>query len=611
MFLRKFLTVVCFLAALCASGRIAFSEEEGGATLTPLHRAAYEGQVGEVRKLLEAGADVMARTDRQVTPLHLAVLQGHLEVVEVLLEHKADPEAKDGQGLTPIVLARRGGNPVLLNMLLKAAGLPTEDESPMENPLTESSSESAPLGKDAYGKVGVTGTIETLWHDTRVGGKVDTSYETEEIYDQTSISLRGLLETPSGDTTKRYQWNFKIRNSSKLNEEEWVVERAAGSIERPDMTLDYWDTRPELSPYVLTGRQIRGLSFGLPSHKKDLFQAILGYDPIVSNAFGVKRQVFGVGYTHQKAWGGLELGVQALHNEDNNSLDGFSPAATGWTGSVTMDGPIGRKVKLRSEFARSEPRTGAVAGAQVVELASQGKHSLWRASMENVDSDFFSPMATPTTGLDETKASYVLMVNRYLTLTLTHKRRKLPSDRLKESLVGIRVTPSQRRSRLAIELKWIPRRAVNVVGRTHINSYSLGFTDKFGINQVQIDLLNEDRDREGLASQDKKEYQFTVNTFLSEKLSLKNRYRRYAQQGLARERYFDTSLDWEPRDWHSMEFRHTYKDDRLGEGDRDEWSLRYGWLNPNTNMEYNFEWRRERQKTFTNRHVEAKIGLTF
>ncbi len=59
---------------------------EADATVTPLHRAAGNGDVAAVRQLLEANAHIDARNARGETPLHYAARGGHVEVAQLLLE---------------------------------------------------------------------------------------------------------------------------------------------------------------------------------------------------------------------------------------------------------------------------------------------------------------------------------------------------------------------------------------------------------------------------------------------------------------------------------------------------------------------------------------------
>jgi ankyrin repeat protein len=65
-----------------------------------LLKASAQGDLAEVRNLLEKGADVNARTDMGETPLHLAHSE---EVARFLIEHGADVNARDGEyGMTPL-----------------------------------------------------------------------------------------------------------------------------------------------------------------------------------------------------------------------------------------------------------------------------------------------------------------------------------------------------------------------------------------------------------------------------------------------------------------------------------------------------------------------------
>ena len=66
-------------------------DEPPGRGITPLHRAVYkkEGDLQLVRALLEAGADVNARSSTGQTPLFLAKQWGRAEVVQLLLDYGA------------------------------------------------------------------------------------------------------------------------------------------------------------------------------------------------------------------------------------------------------------------------------------------------------------------------------------------------------------------------------------------------------------------------------------------------------------------------------------------------------------------------------------------
>lgn len=74
---------------------------------TPLHGAAYNGQLATAKILISKGANVNAINGTGWTPLHSAASQGHLSVVKLLVENGADVNAKDKDTeWTPLDLAR-------------------------------------------------------------------------------------------------------------------------------------------------------------------------------------------------------------------------------------------------------------------------------------------------------------------------------------------------------------------------------------------------------------------------------------------------------------------------------------------------------------------------
>jgi ankyrin repeat protein len=96
---------------------------------TPLQFVSNSGRPGGflslhsdvTRLLLEHGADVNARGGRHQTPLHLAVVNGIIgvEVVRVLLEHGANIGAENNQGESPLHEAADRGTVEVVRVLLE------------------------------------------------------------------------------------------------------------------------------------------------------------------------------------------------------------------------------------------------------------------------------------------------------------------------------------------------------------------------------------------------------------------------------------------------------------------------------------------------------------
>jgi ankyrin repeat protein len=123
---------------------------QGNQKQTPLHSAAYFGNLGIVQKLIEYGADIDARdeggytplylssegvnlkdpsvvrllldhgadvnprTNHRSTPLHMASRWGAIEVARILLEYGADVEAEDDKGRTPLTVGKNRGDVIKL-----------------------------------------------------------------------------------------------------------------------------------------------------------------------------------------------------------------------------------------------------------------------------------------------------------------------------------------------------------------------------------------------------------------------------------------------------------------------------------------------------------------
>jgi uncharacterized protein len=74
--------------------------------LAPLHIAARQGELGTVKALLDAHADVNQRSaGDKVTPILVAAINGNFDVAKYMLDHGADPKLAQENGVTPLYAA--------------------------------------------------------------------------------------------------------------------------------------------------------------------------------------------------------------------------------------------------------------------------------------------------------------------------------------------------------------------------------------------------------------------------------------------------------------------------------------------------------------------------
>src|SRR3954454_19093198 len=125
-------------AALSRAGRVrdlvtadaSLSRARSPDGFTALHYPAFFGGAEAAETawaLLEAGADVNARSDNElsVLPLHSAVAGNHDDVIEVLLTAGADVNAVQRHGYTPLHGAAQNGAERTVDHLLRAGADPS------------------------------------------------------------------------------------------------------------------------------------------------------------------------------------------------------------------------------------------------------------------------------------------------------------------------------------------------------------------------------------------------------------------------------------------------------------------------------------------------------
>lgn len=74
-----------------------------------LIRAAEDGRLDLVGKLLQAGGNPNAKSHGDVTVLMWAAARGHIDIIEILLESGADPSARTRKGRTAMDIAVQEG----------------------------------------------------------------------------------------------------------------------------------------------------------------------------------------------------------------------------------------------------------------------------------------------------------------------------------------------------------------------------------------------------------------------------------------------------------------------------------------------------------------------
>ncbi len=111
------------LLALPATAQTAPSRSEIAA-YTGLHRAAHEGNVNEIVRLIAEGADINARDRRRRTPSIVAAFASNDAALRALAEAGADMNAQDAQGYGVVTIAAVANDPDLMSLALSYGNRP-------------------------------------------------------------------------------------------------------------------------------------------------------------------------------------------------------------------------------------------------------------------------------------------------------------------------------------------------------------------------------------------------------------------------------------------------------------------------------------------------------
>ena len=104
------------MKALVEQGADINAKDEFG--WTPLYWAASTGQAEAAEFLVAKGADVQAKTKDEATPLHQAASAGEVRLVELLISKGVGVNVKDKRGNTPLHRATRAGHKAVVELLI-------------------------------------------------------------------------------------------------------------------------------------------------------------------------------------------------------------------------------------------------------------------------------------------------------------------------------------------------------------------------------------------------------------------------------------------------------------------------------------------------------------
>jgi len=129
MMLRMAVVFVLLAATFAAQAQTAPSPAEIAA-YKGLHRAAHDGDVGEIRRLAEAGAALEERDAKGRTPAHVAAFASRGEALRALARAGADMNALESQAYDVVTIAAVANAPELMSLAIELGNSPRLITSP-------------------------------------------------------------------------------------------------------------------------------------------------------------------------------------------------------------------------------------------------------------------------------------------------------------------------------------------------------------------------------------------------------------------------------------------------------------------------------------------------
>ena len=463
--------------------------------------------------------------------------------------------------------------------------------------------------------IGFTGEFTTLLTDTQVTGDANKSFEPEQRYLDENISIRGVGGfgdfNEDGEQPGQVVAGFGANHSTKLNEPSWLIDRVNLGFITKQYTLDLWNILPKFTDYTFNSKKLEGASLLLNNRKTSLL-LLFGRDNQLSKATGIHRAHYGAQFKKVNPAKERTFAVQWMYTYDDRPSLGAAFTEKNSVASFSFEGGTKKFYKWDGEYVKSWTNHLGPGDAYLFNLKKKKANYLFKGGYEYTDLNFDTLGGNATPGKKESKASLKWVFSKRMDITVGYKDRDFFNNRTEEVPIIFNLVPlPAARPKMKVAYKFTDKSLKSTGDKLNVNMNDIQVQDDMGIHRVKLKYLDETRDKLKAPNQDKRQWEFSADTDMSDALTIKSKFKRFGQKTLSRFNESSINFSYSLDEWSDASLQYSFKDTQGARSDKENWTFGYTTLDIENDREYAFKFKRDGFRDFTVNTFEFKLGMVY